>query len=82
MRVRALLPWALPPPLHQHCWPPLTHSRPRAAGEVYCIMANMGVDLLERQKRYKEAVQRLDMLLGGSSWLRGGGRLGLDGVVF
>jgi hypothetical protein len=35
-----------------------------AAGWVYCTMATMGVDFLEKQKRYKEAVQRLEMLLG------------------
>lgn len=43
-----------------------------AAGWVYCTMATMGVDFLEKQKRYKEAVQRLDMLLG--EWQ---GRVGL-----
>ena len=36
------------------------------AGWVYCMMATAGVSLLERQRRYKEAIERLDMLLGES----------------
>ena len=35
------------------------------AGEVYCTMATAGVSLLERQRRYQDAVERLQMLLGG-----------------
>lgn len=35
------------------------------AAWVYCLMATAGVSLLERQKRFKEAVERLQQLLGG-----------------
>lgn len=34
------------------------------AGFVYCSMATAGVSLLERQKRYQEAIDRLHQLLG------------------
>lgn len=32
---------------------------------VYCMMATAGVSILERQKRYRDAVDRLQQLLGG-----------------
>lgn len=35
------------------------------AGWVYCMMAIAGVSLLEQQRAYKEAVERLEQLLGG-----------------
>lgn len=34
------------------------------AGFVYCSMATAGVSLLERQKRYQEAIDRLHQMLG------------------
>lgn len=34
------------------------------AGFVYCSMATAGVSLLERQKQYQEAIDRLHQLLG------------------
>ncbi|KAI7839720.1 hypothetical protein COHA_006524 [Chlorella ohadii] len=39
------------------------------AGFVYCSMATAGVSLLERQKRYQEAIDRLHQLLGGACCL-------------
>lgn len=35
------------------------------AGWVYCLMGTAGISLLERQKSYREAVERLQQLLGG-----------------
>lgn len=35
------------------------------AAWVYCMMATAGVSVLERQKRYREAADRLHQLLGG-----------------
>ena len=37
------------------------------AGWVYCMAATAGVSLLERQRRYQEAVDRLQQLLGAAS---------------
>ena len=42
---------------------PLFLRRFRAAW-VYCMMGTAGVSLLERQRRYSEAVERLQLLLG------------------
>lgn len=41
-------------------------AKPVPAGWVYCMMATVGVSLLERQQRYKDAVARLEQLLGES----------------
>ncbi len=41
-------------------------DKPVPAGWVYCMMATVGVSLLERQQRYKDAVTRLEQLLGES----------------
>ncbi|KAI3439047.1 hypothetical protein D9Q98_001457 [Chlorella vulgaris] len=70
--------WASFEDVLQHAWRALDaglHKQRRegvhsflqrfCSGWVYCTMATMGVDFLEKQKRYKEAVQRLDMLLDG-----------------
>ncbi|GAB4815648.1 hypothetical protein N2152v2_002694 [Parachlorella kessleri] len=35
------------------------------AGWVYCMMATLGVSLLERGRKYQEAIERLQQLLGG-----------------
>lgn len=48
----------------RHRGAPLFLLRYNAAW-VYCLMATAGVSLLERQKRFKEAVERLQQLLGG-----------------
>ena len=36
------------------------------AAWVYCMMATAGVSILERQKRYRDAADRLQQLLGGN----------------
>ncbi len=41
------------------------------AGWVYCMMATAGVSLLERERRYGEAVERLQQLLGVCACLCG-----------
>ena len=33
-------------------------------GWVYCMMATLGVSLLERGRKYQEAIDRLQQLLG------------------
>lgn len=38
------------------------------AGWVYCMIGTVGVSLLEQQRNYKEAVSRLQLLLGVLLW--------------
>lgn len=49
---------------HPMCEFPFSH-----AGWVYSAMATTGVSLLERQRRYQEAIDRLHQLLGELGWV-------------
>lgn len=50
--------------IHLHSDTPLFLRRYSAAW-VYCLMATAAISILERQKRFREAIDRLQQLLGG-----------------
>lgn len=54
--------WLRTPPANPT---PADFHSPPLPGWVYCAMATAGVSLLERQRCYQAAIDRLHQLLGG-----------------